>query len=459
MRSNARITSVRFYRSSCNPAFDRSGVRQALVQTRVTGRGTPTILVIGTFDTKSVELAAIAGAIEAEAQVITLDSSVGGGPSPGEPDVSAKTVAAAAGLDLKEVAKLPRGDAVAAMQDGIASEVVRLVGEGSVHGALCVAGAGAHLVGPAFQRLPLGFPKMILTPLASGSRIFEPFVGIRDVAVLHSVADIAGVNAITDPIYNQAAGYIVGAARAASRAPLSASRNGKLTIAASMNGNTTPAVNRARQLLDEFEVVAFHANGSGGRAMEGLIQDGAFSAVLDFTTTELGGHLVGGLMDSGPTRMEVAGQLGLPQILVPGCLDFITCGRLEETKREFPNRTYYRHNPELTLVRLTESEMGELGRVFAEKANSTKGQTVICVPTRGFSVPDAEGGDFWDPAADGRFIAELGEHLAPHVELKLVEAHINDAHFVDVVVGALRSTIGRSATDLAKEGKVIDVVR
>jgi uncharacterized protein (UPF0261 family) len=329
-----------------------------------------------------------------------------------------------------------------------------------VDGALCVAGAGAHLVGPAFQRLPLGFPKLILTPLASGSRVFEPFIGVRDVAILHSVADVAGVNAITSKIYNQAAGYIVGAARAAStNQGLAESPNGKPTLAVSMNGNTTPAINRARRLLDEFELVAFHANGTGGRAMEELMSSGTFTAVLDFTTTELAGHIVGGLMDPGPSRMERAGQLGLPQVLVPGCLDFITCGRLDEAKAQFPNRVYYPHNPELTLVRLTAEEMGELGRVFADKANSATGPTLICVPTEGFSMPDCEGGEFWDPAADSRFIAELKKRLSPQVDLKLVDAHINDAHFVDVVVGALRSTIGRRATAAATEGKPLDVVR
>jgi uncharacterized protein (UPF0261 family) len=226
-----------------------------------------------------------------------------------------------------------------------------------------------------------------------------------------------------------------------------------------MNGNTTPAVTRARELLDEFELVAFHANGSGGRAMEALIEDGDFDAVLDFTTTELGGHEIGGLMDPGPERMQAAGRAALPQVLVPGCIDFITCGRYEETEREFPGRPLYRHNPELTLVRLNSQEMRRLGKIFATKANSARGPTAVCVPARGFSVPDSEGGPFWDPEADLAFIAALRDHLSPDVVLEVVDAHINDPAFVDIAVGVLRSITGSGGIAGAREESLADVVR
>jgi uncharacterized protein (UPF0261 family) len=420
---------------------------------------TPVILLIGTFDTKAVELAAVRTAIERlGASVITLDASVGGGPIQGQPDVPATEVAAAGGLSLAELGALSRGDAVSAMQAGVTSVTLDLFERGRVHGVLCVAGAGAHLVGPAFQGLPLGVPKMIVTPLASGARVFEPFVGIRDVAILHSVADVAGVNAVTEKIYTKAAGYIVGAARAMLEFGKGPS-NGKPTIAASMNGNTTLALSRARELLSEYELVAFHANGAGGKAMESLIADGAFTAVLDYTTTELGGHEVGGLMDPGPHRMESAGEAGLPQVLVPGCVDFITCGRPADAEREFPGRVYYPHNPELTLVRLTTEEMRSLGTLFARKANDAKGPTAVCAPTKGFSVADCEGGVFWDPVADEAFLAALRGELSANVQLQLVDAHINEPDFVDVVVDALREMIARRTTAQAREGSVANVVR
>jgi uncharacterized protein (UPF0261 family) len=419
----------------------------------------PTVLLVGTFDTKAIELAAAKAAIERlHGSVVTLDSSVGGGPDHEGADLPASEVAAAAGLSLGELGGLSRGEAVSAMQKGVEAVTLDLFGSGRVHGALCIAGAGAHLVGPAFQRLPLGVPKMILTPLASGSRVFEPFVGIRDVAIMHSVADVAGVNAVTEKIYAQAAGYIVGAVEAVLEFGKRSS-NSKPTIAASMNGNTTPGVSLVRERLSEFELVAFHANGAGGRAMESLIADGAFTAVLDYTTTELGGHEVGGLMDPGPERMEAAGKVGLPQVLVPGCIDFITCGRPADAEREFPGRVYYPHNPELTLVRLTVDEMRDLGRVFAHKASGGTGPTAVCVPTKGFSVPDSEGGVFWDPEADEAFVASMRDQLADAVPLYLVDAHINDPEFVDVVVDTLRTTIAGRATAVAEEGGVVDVVR
>ena len=420
----------------------------------------PTVLLVGTFDTKATELAAVKAAIERlHGSVISLDSSVGGGPDHDAPDIRASEVAAAAGLSLGELGALSRGEAVSAMQKGVEAVTVDYFESGRVHGVLCIAGAGAHLVSPALQRLPLGVPKMIVTPLASGSRVFEPFVGIRDVAVLHSVADVAGVNAVTEKVYTQAAGYIVGAVRAMlefGHAP----SNSRPTIAASMNGNTTPGVSLARERLTEFELVAFHANGAGGRAMESLIADGAFMAVIDYTTTELGGHVVGGLMDPGPERMEAAGKAGLPQVLVPGCIDFITSGRPADAEREFPGRVYYPHNPELTLVRLTADEMRDVSaRCSPLKANAGRGRTAVCVPTKGFSVPDCEGGVFWDPEADGAFTTALQDELSHEIPLHLVDAHINEPEFVDVVVDTLRAMIARRTTAVAREGGVAHVVR
>jgi uncharacterized protein (UPF0261 family) len=203
-----------------------------------------------------------------------------------------------------------------------------------------------------------------------------------------------------------------------------------------MNGNTTPALSRAMRVFEDlgFSCVFFHANGTGGRALEDFVASGQAVAVLDYTTTELSAHMVGGLMDSGPRRMESAGEQGIPQVLVPGCVDFITCGRWADAEREFPGRKKYRHNPELTLVRLTADEMAEVGELFAGKANRALGPTVICVPLRGFSVPDTTNGPFWDPDADTRFVTALRDNLSPNVRLELFDAHVNDDAFIDAVV-------------------------
>ena len=206
---------------------------------------------------------------------------------------------------------------------------------------------------------------------------------------------------------DSAAGYIVGAA-AAHRDDTSRGGpdDGAPTVAVSMNGNTTMAMDLGRARLEKagYAVVTFHANGVGGRALEAFVESGRAAAVLDYTTTELGAGLVGGLMDAGPTRMETAGRKGIPQVLVPGCVDFITCGTLAEAEQEFPGRVMFGHNPELTLVRLREDEMAELGAIFAAKANLSTGPTSVLVPKEGFSVSDVEGGPFWDPEADGAFI-------------------------------------------------------
>jgi uncharacterized protein (UPF0261 family) len=366
--------------------------------------------------------------------------------------IDQQAVARAAGSTSAAISALPRGEAVSALRAGVNALLQELLASGRIHGAVCMGGAGTHIAGPGLQQLPLGFPKLIVSPLASGSRTFDTYVGIRDVAVMHSVADIIGVNSVTSPIYRSAAGYIAGAARAyADAAALGADQQAgtrPLTVAVSMNGNTTPALMRARAVLESrgMQFVAFHANGTGGRALEDAVRSGKVDAVIDYTTTELAGHLIGGLMDPGPDRMEAAGRAGLPQVLVPGCTDFITCGPLQAAAAEFPGRTYFEHNPELTLVRLTADEMTQLAKVFAHKASQASGPTEVIVPTGGFSVPDAPGKPFWNPEADGAFIATLRAELAEHIGLTELDHHINDDAFIDHVLSTLIALLDTQPT-------------
>jgi uncharacterized protein (UPF0261 family) len=406
-------------------------------------RGTQSIsvLVVGTLDTKLEDIAHLCEEIAAQgAGCVVMDVSTRVGAvliDGGVRLIAREQVARAAGASIKQIGRMSRGEAVAAMRPGVKKLTQALEAGGEVSAAVCIGGAGAHLAGPAFQALRLGFPKLIVSPLASGTRTFEPYVGLRDVAVLHSVADIAGVNAVTSRVYRETAGYIVGAARAfAEGAPAATDLP---TIAVSMNGNTTPAVGRAKEQLSlaGLSCVAFHANGVGGRALEDFIASGGAVGVLDYTTTELSARILGGLMDPGPERMETAGRLGIPQVLVPGCVDFITCGRWDDTERAFPERRLFRHNPELTLVRLNKDEMRELGDLFARKANLATGPSTVCVPTRGFSVPDTEGGEFWDPEADASFIDALTSAVHQRVRVDLIDCHINDDAFADAAVTQL----------------------
>jgi uncharacterized protein (UPF0261 family) len=411
----------------------------------------PNVVVIGTFDTKSDELGALADDIEAlGGTVLLLDTSARFAERPGSHVLRGRrfidqdAVAQAAGSTCNDISALPRGEAVSALRAGVSALLQKLLHAGEIDGAICMGGAGTHIAGPGLQDLPLGFPKLIVSPLASGSRTFGTYVGIRDVTVMHSVADIIGINAITEPVYRSAAGFIFGAALAyaiATRTPGAAPETAErgLTVAVSMNGNTTPALMRARDHLERrgIQFVAFHANGTGGRALEDAVRSGKIDAVLDYTTTELGFHLVGGLMNPGPDRMETAGRAGLPQVLVPGCTDFITTGPLSEAERAFPGRTYFGHNPELTLVRLTADEMASLGKMFAQKANLSTGPVHVVVPMGGFSVPDAPGKPFWDPEADRAFVDGLRSELADHVQLTILDGHINDDAFIDYVLNVL----------------------
>ena len=407
------------------------------------------MLVIGTLDTKSAEIEYLAAAIDRRgATPLLLDSSTGEREASSRFEVIVRgEVAAAAGSSIAAIAELPRGEAVETMRNGVRELTVKLVASGRVDGAICIGGAGAHLAGPAFQELPLGFPKLVVSPLASGQRQFEAYVGLRDVAVMHSVADIAGINVITARVFRSAAGYIAGAAAAYRDDIDEEPEDGVPTVAVSMNGNTTVAMDRGRARLEKagYAVVTFHANGVGGRALEAFVESGRAAAVLDYTTTELGATVVGGLMNAGPTRMETAGRQGTPQVLVPGCVDFITCGPRAEAEQEFPGRVMFGHNPELTLVRLLGDEMAELGAIFAAKANLAVGPTTVLVPKEGFSVPDAEGGPFWDPAADEAFIGTLVAGLDSGIRIQVIDAHINDERFADAAVDELLALVGGAA--------------
>jgi uncharacterized protein (UPF0261 family) len=416
------------------------------------------VLLIGTLDTKGDEIAFVADELAAAGcRPLVLDSGILGEPGWLGADFPREAVAAAAGTTLKQLAELPRGDAVAFMAGGVKEIALALAAEGRIEGALCIGGAGVSLAVPAFEALGHGFPKLLVTPLASGQRRFAAFVGTADTAVMHSVADIMGINDVTEPVFVEAAGFVAGAVHARRRLTQRDGRPHGYLVAASMNGNTTPALMYAKQELAArgVELVTFHANGTGGRAMEQLAERHLFRAVLDYTTTELAGEVVGGLMSAGPTRMEVAGRLGIPQVLVPGCLDLITTGRYEETETSWPERLLYRHNPEFTLVRLTRDEMSMLGRIFAEKANRAVGPVRICVPLNGFSVPNHADGPFWDPDADLAFLTALEQSVSPQITVDALEAHINDVLFVDHVVDVLTQFLTEAGLELKNDVEVM----
>ena len=395
----------------------------------------PGIALIGTLDTKGAEIGYVSDRLRAlGARPLVVDSGILGEADGIEPDVSRADVARAAGHELDEIrAAGSRGAAVQLMLDGVRAVVTAAYGDGRVHGVLCLGGAeGALLGAAAMHALPVGVPKLIVSPSASGRRPFGPFVGEGDVTVMHSVIDILGLNAISRAIFDNAAAAVVGMARDAGR-PVR--ELGDKCVGITMLGQTTPGVMRVRDRLVAagHEPVIFHANGVGGPAMEHLVEAGALGGVIDYTLSELANSLLDGIHATGPDRLRVTGRHGLPQVVVPGCVDFFNQGPRDTLPERYRSRKSYFHNPVATLVRLTADEEATLGAIVAERLNEARGPVRVVAPTRGFSLADAEGGDLWDPDADRAFLEALRDALRPDITYETVDAHVDDPAFADVV--------------------------
>jgi len=396
---------------------------------------TPGIALIGTLDTKGAEIAYVRDRLrELGVSPLVVDSGILGEPDGIEADVTRAEVARAGGHELDAIrAAGSRGAAVQLMLEGVRAVVLREYGAGRVHGVLCLGGAeGALLGAAAMHALPVGVPKLIVSPAASGRRAFGPFVGEGDVTVMHSVIDILGLNEISRSIFDNAAAAVAGMVRDAGRA---VGQLGERCVGITMLGQTTPGVMRVRDKLVAagLEPVIFHANGVGGPAMEHLIEAGALGGVIDFTLSELANSLLDGIHATGPDRLRVAGRHGLPQVVVPGCVDFFNQGPAESVPERYRSRKSYFHNPVATLVRIEAGEEAELGRMVAERLNEAVGPVHVVAPTRGFSLADAEGGDLWDPEADRAFLDALRDALRPDIPYETVDAHVDDPAFADVV--------------------------
>jgi len=398
-----------------------------------------TVLIIGTLDTKGPETAYLASHIrEFGCSTLVLDSGILGEAVGITPDYSRQKVAQAAGSTIDALRNAgSRGKAVEQMLVGVRKLALELYAQGKIHGVTALGGAeGTVLAAAAMKALPIGIPKLVVSPIASGRRHFEPFVGTKDVLVMHSVVDILGLNAVSRQIFDTAAAAISGMSRAyAERKP--ADTNGNKQIAATMLGNTTRPLMWIKDRLEPqgFDLVLFHANGVGGLAMEELFEQKMFDGVIDYTLSEIAGEVAGGFHAGGATRLEVAGKLGLPQIVIPGCVDFLVFGAKCEVPEKFRSRPSYYHNPEFTLVRVTKDEQLAIARDVAKKLNAAKGQVTLLVPLRGLSIPNHEkGGEFWAPDIDAAFRAELQGALLKEISYHEVDAHVNSEEFASVVL-------------------------
>jgi uncharacterized protein (UPF0261 family) len=398
-------------------------------------RESPRIALIATLDTKGVEIDYVAGRVRALGGIPAIvDSGILGEPNGATADVSRREVARAGGHDIEELRSIgTRGAAVEAMCRGVREVVLSLWSQGRLDGALCLGGAEGALLGAAgMHALPVGVPKLIVSPSASGRRAFGPFVGETDTCVMHSVIDILGINPISRAVFDNAAAAVVGMARAAGEA---VGRLGAGTIAITMLGQTTPGVMRLRDRLAEagLESVIFHANGVGGPAMERLLEQGAIGGVVDYTLSEIANSVKDGIHAVGEERLTVAGRLGVPQVVVPGCVDFFNQGAPETLPEEYRARRSYFHNRVATLVGTTPEEMREIARMIAGRVASATGPVAVVAPRRGFSLSGTPGEALWDEEANAAFLEALEAELQPAVELELVDADVNAAPFADRV--------------------------
>jgi len=398
------------------------------------------IIVMGTMDTKGPELTYLAQQIaSAGCHAILMD--VGAqAESDTYADISASKVAAVIDADIEAIRALPRGEAVEKMVAAACVYLQEMIQSGKAHGVIGIGGSGGTTICAAAMRtLPYGVPKFMVSTLASGNTRWH--VDIADIVMIPSLLDIGGLNPMLKMVLNNAAQGIVGMVKGHQAYQAS----GKKVISMTMYGTTTPGVSRARQVVDDagFETWVFHASGVGGRTMEKLMSMGRIHAVMDMTLAEVGAHLVGGLHDAGPHRLEMAAQLGLPQVIVPGAADTIVLPPRDQVPEKFKNRTLNFHNPTMTTMRTTSEENVAIAEFIAEKLNQAKVPVVVMLPLGGLSTIDRPGKIFYDPEANSALFDTLKRKLSSAIEVIEDEHHLDDPEFAVRVGQKMVSLLNR----------------
>lgn len=389
-----------------------------------------TVALVGTFDTKGLEYLFIQKLFH-ETGIQTLTIHTGVFPPYFEPDVSNQEVALAAGVTIAELmAQKDRAYATEMLAKGMGKLVPRLYAEGKFAGIISFGGSGGtSLVAPAMQALPIGVPKLMVSTMAGGDN--SPYVGTSDIMMMPSIVDVSGLNSISRQIFTNAVFAMAGMLSFESQ---ETQVEKKPLIAATMFGVTTPAVTTAREYLEArgYEVLVFHATGSGGKTMEALITAGFIDGVLDLTTTEWADELVGGVLKAGPHRLEAAALAGVPQVVSVGALDMVNFGPFETVPEKFSQRLLYKHNPTVTLMRTTKAENQLLGEKLAEKLNLSTGDTELILPLKGVSGIDVEGQLFYGPEEDQCLFETLRKQLN-QVKVTLIERDeaINEPSFAE----------------------------
>jgi len=386
------------------------------------------VVIVGTLDTKGEEFEYVKDIIENEGlETVVIDVGVLGEPY-FEPDIDRSEVAEAGGDNIKDLVEAAdRGRSMEIMSNGAAEIVEELNQKGKVAGIISLGGSAGTTIGTtAMKRLPVGIPKVMVSTLASGDT--RPYVGTKDITMMYSVVDILGVNSLSSEILSNAAFAVAGMVKGKKPEP----KEKRPLIAATMFGVTTPCVEKARDYLENhgYEVLVFHATGTGGQAMENLVEEGFISGVLDITTTELCDELVGGVLSAGPDRLEAAGKEGVPQVVSTGALDMVNFGPIDSVPKEFKDRNLYKHNPTVTLMRTTAAENKKLAEIIAEKLNKAESKTALFLPLKGVSMIDAEGQPFYGPDEDKMLFETLRKNIdLEKVEIIEKDLHINDEEY------------------------------
>ena len=403
-----------------------------------------TILMIGAFDTKGAEYAFVRERILARGhEVLAVNTGVLGTTDLFPVDVEADEVAGAGGTELDELrAAGDRGEAMKVMTAGGPVVVKRLYEQGRFDGIIGMGGTGGStVVTSAMRALPVGVPKVCVSTAASGDT--SAYVGTTDVTMIPSIVDVAGINRVSRIVFTRAAGAIYGMVEAE---PEEAADE-KPVIAASMFGNTTECVEACAEALGEhgYEVLIFHATGTGGKTMESLVQEGLVDAVLDITTTEWADTVCGGVFDAGEDRLSAPGEMGVPHLIVPGCVDMANFGPIDTVPEKYRDgsRNLYEWNPSVTLMRTNVAENREMGRVFAEKANAATGPLAFLIPLKGVSILDGDGQQFCDREADQAMFDAIKASLNADIPVVELDCNINDAEFSAKAVEMMLELIAR----------------
>jgi uncharacterized protein (UPF0261 family) len=411
-----------------------------------------TVVLVGALDTKGEEFAYVKALLKKKRiKTIVVDFGVMGEPA-FQPDITRREVCAAGGGELERFRFGEHKDeAMQAMATGLAVIVRHLHETGMLDGIIGMGGSGGTSIATrAMRTLPVGVPKLMVSTIGGGD--VSAYAGTKDITFMPSIVDVAGFNRISRNIYTNAAGAIAGmVSMSAPKATAAAATAGMVSfsvsetpadkplIVASMFGNTTKAVDHARGILEQsgYEVLVFHATGTGGKTMESLIADGLIAGLLDMTTTELADEVCGGVFSAGPDRCWAASKAGIPAVLVPGCVDMANFWGVDTVPEKYKGRNLYQWNPNVTLLRTNVEENVKMGKMIAAAANAATAPVAIVLPLKGVSQLDSPGGQFWDPEADRACYDAIKQNLKPGIPVIEVDHNINDPEFSGKVAETL----------------------